>query len=248
MEASYARGEPKLVGFVSADGKRWELAKSDPLLMDGQFDSLNVLFWDSLRASYIAIYRKSRHGVRSVRYSSTRDFRDWPEGHWTEFGDSPAEHLYTNATAPYFRAPHIYLAFPRRFLPWRTLPLYQDLILPRASDVVIMSSRDGIHWDRRFLEAFIRPGRDTRNWTHQANTPAWGLVPTALDEISFYLERHYSFPSVHVECFVIRTDGFISLNAGYSGGELVTKPLIFDGENLILHFATPAAGSTQLEI
>ncbi len=223
-------------------------AKADPLLTDGQFDSLNVVFWDALRGSYTAIYRKSRDGVRSIRHSSTRDFRDWPEGQWAEFGDSPAEHLYTNATAPYFRAPHIYLAFPRRFLPWRTLPLYQDLIAPGASDVVLMSSRDGIHWDRRFLEAFIRPGRDTRNWLHRANTPAWGLLSTAPDEISLYVERHYTFPSIHVERFVIRTDGFVSLNAGYSGGELVTKPLLFQGDNLVLNFATSAAGSIRLEI
>ena len=248
VEASYAGGEPKLMGFVSADGKRWKPAKPDPLLTDGQFDSLNVVFWDSVRSKYTAIYRKARYGVRSIRYSSTRDFRDWPPGQWAEFGDSPAEHLYTNATAPYFRAPHIYLAFPRRFLPWRTISLYQDLILPGASDVVIMSSRDGIHWNRRFLEAFIRPGRDTRNWPHRANTPAWGLLPTAPDEISLYVERHYTFPSIHVERFVIRTDGFISVNAGYSGGELVTKPMIFDGDNLVLNFATSAAGSIRLEI
>ncbi len=67
-------------------------------------------------------------------------------------------------------------------------------------------------------------------------------MPTAPDEISLYLERHYTFPSLHVERFVIRTDGFVSVNAGYSGGELLTKPLIFDGDNLILNFATSALG------
>jgi hypothetical protein len=35
------------------------------------------------------------------------------------FGDTPIEHLYTNQTQPYFRAPHIYIALPMRFLPGR---------------------------------------------------------------------------------------------------------------------------------
>ncbi len=248
VDTSHVGGKPVLMGFVSGDGKSWKPASEEPLLTDGAFDSLNVAFWDSARGEYVAIYRKGRYGVRSIRYSSTRDFRNWSAGQWCEFGDSPPEHLYTNATTPYFRAPHIYLAFPRRFLPWRTLPLYQDLIAAGASDVVLMSSRDGIHWDRRFVEAFIRPGLNVRNWAHRANTPAWGLLHTAPDEISLYVERHYTFPSIHVERFAIRTDGFVSVNAGYSGGELVTKPLLFGGNNLVLNFATSAAGSIRLEI
>ncbi|MEY5011084.1 MAG: hypothetical protein RLZZ253_2223, partial [Verrucomicrobiota bacterium] len=31
----------------------------------------------------------------------------------------PGEHLYTNHTHPYVRAPHIYLALPTRFVPGR---------------------------------------------------------------------------------------------------------------------------------
>jgi hypothetical protein len=98
------------------------------------------------------------------------------------------------------------------------------------------------------MEAFIRPGRHVRNWIHRANTPATGLVPTAPDEISLYVQRHYTFPSVHLERFVLRTDGFASVNAGAAGGEFLTKPLIFEGDSLTLNFATSAAGSIQVEI
>ncbi len=98
------------------------------------------------------------------------------------------------------------------------------------------------------MEAFIRPGRHPRNWIHRANTPASGVVATAADEISLYLQRHYTFPSVHVQRMVLRTDGFVSVHAGYAGGELVTKPLVFNGDNLVLNFATSAAGSIRVEI
>ncbi len=60
--------------------------------------------------------------------------------------------------------------------------------------------------------------------------------------------RHYKFPSIHMERMVLRTDGFVSLNAGYGGGEVVTKPLRFKGNNLVLNFATSAAGSIHIEI
>ena len=35
------------------------------------------------------------------------------------FSGTPPEHLYTNQTSPYFRAPHIYLAIGARFMPNR---------------------------------------------------------------------------------------------------------------------------------
>ena len=111
-----------------------------------------------------------------------------------------------------------------------------------------MTSRDGLNWDRRFPQSFIRPGREKRNWFNRTNMTATGVVSTGDDEISLYVLRHYKFPSIHMERMVLRTDGFVSLNAGYRGGEVVTKPLTFKGNNLVLNFATSAAGSIQIEI
>ena len=239
-------GKPVLLGFVSPDGIRWKRLREEPLLTDGKFDSLNVAFRDSVRSRYVAFYRDFRHGVRTIKHATSDNFLDWTPGQWGDFGDTPPEHLYTNGTVAYFRAPHLFLALPRRFLPWRQL--YPDAPVPGASDGVFMSSRDGVHWDRRFLESFIRPGRDPRNWPQRTNTPARGIVPTAEDEISLYVERHRSSPTNHLQRLVLRTDGFVSVHAGYSGGEMITKPLLFEGDNLVLNFATSAAGSIRIEI
>jgi hypothetical protein len=46
----------------------------------------------------------------------------------------------------------------------------------------------------------------------------------------------------------MRLDGFASAQAEYKGGELVTKPLIFSGQQLTLNFATSAAGGIRTEI
>ena len=234
-----------LKAFVSADGKRWRLASEEAAISDGKFDSLNVPFWDPVRRRYAAVYRDS-DGVRSVKYATSQDFLNWTPGTWADYGGTPREHLYTNGTHPYFRAPHILIALPKRFVPWRT----HHSTMPTAgvSEAVFMSSRDGIHWDRRFMEAFIRPGRDPRNWVHRTNMPSAGVVPTADDEMSLYVSRHYTFPSAHLERMVLRTDGFVSIHAGHEGGEWVSRPLVFAGGNLVLNFATSAAGSIRLEL
>jgi len=43
-------------------------------------------------------------------------------------------------------------------------------------------------------------------------------------------------------------DGFVSAHAPLSGGEIVTKPLVFDGGNLALNAETSGAGGVQVEI
>ncbi len=98
------------------------------------------------------------------------------------------------------------------------------------------------------MEAFVRPGLDERNWIDRNNSPVTGIAETSSDEISFYILRNYRSPSIHLERMVLRTDGFVSIQASYRGGELITKPLVFAGENLILNYATSAAGSIRLEI
>ncbi len=43
-------------------------------------------------------------------------------------------------------------------------------------------------------------------------------------------------------------DGFVAAHAKLSGGELLTKKLIFSGSALQLNFSTSAAGSVRVEI
>jgi hypothetical protein len=51
-----------------------------------------------------------------------------------------------------------------------------------------------------------------------------------------------------VERFTLRTDGFVSVHAGYAGGEFVTKPLIVEGNKMLVNFATSAAGSIRFQV
>ena len=239
-------GSKGLIAFHSADAIHWQQISDQRIITDGAFDSLNVVFWDAFRNEYVAIYRDFLQGTRTIKHATSKDFLHWTTGEWADYGAAPAEQLYTNATIPYFRAPQIYLAFPKRYIPWRKI--YSDAPENGVSEAVFMSSRDGVHWDRRFLEAFVRPGRDPLDWIHRTHMIATGVLATAPDELSIYISRHYTYPSAFLQRLTLRTDGFVSVHAGYQGGTLTTKPLFIEGNQLVLNYATSAFGSIRWEI
>src|SRR5204862_2023166 len=113
---------------------------------------------------------------------------------------------------------------------------------------VFLSSRDGVNLDRTFLEAWVRPGLDERNWTQRSNMPAWGIVQLDPGEFSMYISEHYEWPDNRLRRITVRRHGFASVHAGASGGEFITRPVTFTGKNLILNYATSAAGIIQVEI
>ncbi len=233
--------KPILIAFISADGIHWRKLREEPIITDGAFDSLNVVFWDSVRQQYTAIYRDFDHGLRTIKYASSKDFITWTKGVWGEFGDSPPAQLYTNATVAYARAPHIYLALPRRFQPFKTYFPEMHALSPGSSDAIFMSSRDGVHWGP--VRPSLHPARPDRA---QLGAPRQHPGPRSAvqqpGEISFYIERDYTFPSNRLERMTIRTDGFVSAHTGYPGGEFVTKPFIFTGTSLVAELLHVGAG------
>lgn len=157
----------------------------------------------------------------------------------------PIEHFYTNATIPYPHAPHIYLSFPKRFLPERKK--IQECKDTGVSDAVFMTSRDGEFWDRVFLQAWIRPGLDPRNWTHRNIMPVWGLLELNPEEYSLYHSEHYNWDDGRLRRVTVRKDGFASLHADAQTGTVLTRPLVFSGNRLHLNYSTSAAGSIRIE-
>ena len=241
-----------LRGFTSPDGVGWQPLDRDPILIAPDdpwpmFDSHNVAFWDTSQSQYVAYMRGwIPPGIRTIRRSVSDDFRHWSEPEFINLGGSPTEHLYKNACTQYFRAPHIYLMFPKRFVPDRKF--HEDWKANGLSESVFMTSRDGVHWDRRFMEPFLCLGSDPDNWTDRNLYIGVGVVPTGLAEMSVYFMEHYRRPSIRLRRGRLRIDGFVSVNAPYAGGEFVTKPLIFEGNELVVNYATSVAGSLRVEI
>ena len=252
-----------LRGFTSPDGIHWQTLDQDPILIAPDdpwpmFDSHNVAFWDTLQNRYVTyargwislpIHRDSRQagtGIRSIRRSVSDDFRHWSDLEFIDLGNSPTEHLYKNACTQYFRAPHIYLMFPKRFVPDRKFD--KDWPASGLSESVFMTSRDGVHWDRRFMEPFLSLGSDPDSWTDRNLYVGVGVVPTGSAEMSVYFMEHYRRPSIRLRRGALRTDGFVSVNAPYVGGEFLTKPLTFEGDKLVLNYTTSVAGGLRVEI
>jgi hypothetical protein len=245
-----ASNEDKLYAFKSPDGLHWSLLQPEPIITGSPFDSLNLAFWDTDQGRYLEFHRDFKNKVRDIMTGSSADFRSWTKPRWLDYGSSPPEHLYTNSITPYFRAPHILVGFPKRFVPERRVGTHK---FPGVSDGLFMSSRDGLHW-KRWAEAFLRPGLQKERWVNRNNMIAWGLVetrsyfPGAPNEISFYSSEGYYVKDCRMRRHTLRMDGFVSLHADARGGEMVTKPLIFKGRDLIINYSTSAAGSLRVEI
>ena len=263
------RGEGGLFVFKSRDGIRWSLMSDKPVITKGAFDSQNLAFWDGTRGEYREYHRDFRNG-RDIRTSTSRDFFHWSEPAFLNYSPGRVSQLYTNQVIPYYRAPHIFLGFPTRYIDrgWtestRKLPQLEYRRLRGAksqregtalTDGMFMSSRDGRNF-RVWPESFIRPGlRLKYNWFYGDNYQNWGLVETASmiegapRELSIYVsENAEQGESMTWRRHTLRIDGFVSLHAAYGGGGLLTKALRFAGQTLVINFSTSAAGSIRVEV
>ncbi len=254
---SIARGDDGVYALKSPDGIHWSLLSKEPVIPKGDMslDSQNLAFWDSRRGRYVCYLRSGRthptgQRVRDVKTAVSRDFLIWSEPVFLEYPGAPVEHLYTNQIRPYARAPHIYLGFPKRFVPERN----QDRKFSGVSDGVFMSSRDGIHF-RRWGEAIVRPGLQPERWVTRNNMIGWGILtlPSSVagepEELSIYAtEGYYSGPASRLRRYTYRLDGFVSVQAPLAGGEMTTRLIRFSGSRLVLNYSTSAAGSIRVEI
>jgi hypothetical protein len=247
--------------LVSPDGLHWKLAAEEPILTDRPFDSHNIAFWDPVAGQYVAYTRgartdgplgqgmqsRFRSGVRWVRRATSSDFGTWSKLMSIQTGDAPREEFYTNATIRYARAPDYLLMFPSRFASARE-PQPGWEYGPGVNDVVFLTSRDGVHFDRTFLEAFIRPGLDPGNWHERSLYMERGILETSPTELSLYCMQNWRLPTVHIRRYTLRPDGFVSIQAAYEPGELITRPFRFQGSRLRLNYSTSAVGWLKVEL
>lgn len=235
-----------LYAFASADGIHWSKMKDTPVITKGAFDSQNLAFFDTTRNRYTCFSRIFINKVRAVQSNHSADFLTWTEPVPHVYAEGvPWEHFYTSATVPCPTAPHLFLSFPKRFVASRKkVPEHEG---PGVSDAVFMSSRDGVNWDRPFLEAWVRPGPDLKNWTDRNNMTANGIIESSDTEWSLYISEHYRHADHRIRRLSVRKQGFASMHATAKGGEFTTHPMVITGKKLVLNSSTSAAGSIKIE-
>ena len=279
-KAFFRSAGPKgLLALKSSDGFKWALMAERPVITAGAFDSQNLAFWDPVRGVYRAYWRiftavrrrgSGQRGYRAIRTAVSSDFVRWTQMHDVRFHDDREEHLYTNQIKPYYRAPHILIGFPTRYVErgWsasmralpepdhRKLRAQANLRYGTAlTEALLISSRDGVVFER-WPEAFLPPGIERPGtWNYGQQYIAWHVVetrselPGAPPELSLYAtESYWTGTSSALRRYTLRVDGFVSVRGPLAGGELRTRPLLFSGSRLLLNFATGAAGGIRVEI
>ena len=271
--------------YVSGDGTHFK--EVAPLRAAGQFDSLNVCFWDERKQRY-CLYLRGLHDadperkipyeaeghVRDVRISYSKDIEEWTDPVPLDFGEDDTDEiqLYTNGIMKYPDT-DIYIGIPTRYID-RSVDDHNFAHLPSLcgrrqlafedgrerregtaiTEAMLMTSRDGLHFERT-KEAFYTPGieRDN-NWNYGGGYFAVGMVETESDfegepnELSLYVVEPPRDNATTFERYTIRMDGFFSWHADFGGGEIITKPFCFEGDTLLLNFATSALGFVRIEI
>lgn len=267
--------------FVSADGLHWRKGSARPIFEHGAFGAQNSIFWSELEQCYVLygfvysgvapvdydrVGKGKAAGYRTIARVTSPDLVHWSEPRRMSFGATPMEHLYTNHTQPYFRAPHLYVATPMRFVPGRRFLTEEEFaaqqvptayldaatgeqgIREQLTDTVLMTSRGGDRYDRTFMESWIRPGLDRGNWVSRSGAAATGILSSGPTELSIFVGHHYVQPTGSLARYTLRLDGFASMHADYVGGEWTTKPFTMSGSHLVLNAATSAAGSILVEV
>ncbi|MBX3436769.1 MAG: hypothetical protein KF861_04700 [Planctomycetaceae bacterium] len=232
-------GKKGLYVFQSPDGIHWSLIRNEPVITDGAFDSQNLAFWNPVTGQYHDYHRYFANGVRAISTCTSDDFVHWTNPAPLQYTGAPPQHLYTNTIRVYPRAPHLSIGFPTRFVPEN-----------QQVEPVFMSSRDGVNfhrWDAPVIPRTAPADRDGNRSNYMTN----GLLqlPGHDREYSVYAtEAYYTGPDSRLRRFTYRVDGFVSANSGDAGGTLVTKPLTFDGGQLVLNYAAREGGGVQVEL
>lgn len=244
--------------FYSRDGIRWTATGKQPFLNlaghhDG-LDSQNVIFWDRRLEKYVAYPRintpnplatgpKSIKIIRTVGRTESSTFGNFPKPEivFAADKDDPANvDFYTSAAIQYPFAADAYFMFPAAYYYSGDGPL----------DIQFAASRDSVRWLRPDRRPIIRLA------SGQKCLYAGDGLSRHNDELSLY---YTSFPMEHgkidtvtrvgtITRAIYRLDGFMSVDASYSGGEFTTPPLIFSGDRLEINFDGSAGGQVRVEI
>lgn len=255
----YHPGERRgLATAVSPDGIHWTI-ENDWASYD-ICDGLSGVLWDDLKGRYV-VYGRTKltpdkndgrwriHGWgRAVNRIESQDFREWSKGELvlaTDAKDPKGAEIYSLSVLPY---EGLYVGF---------VQIYHGLPDQGNLEIQLAVSRDGRSFARiEPRDPFIPEGR-VGDWDRF--NISLGMPPVAVgDELWFYYSgRTYRHPPYKekdsgpkfgcIGLAKIKRGRFVSLEASFDGGTVVTKPLTLNGSTLYLN-ANAAFGSVEVAL
>ena len=254
--------ESGLWAMYSPDGIHWTPYGDNPN-PNTKCDTQNVPFWDDRiekYVGYVRIWDEDEDGRRwrSVGRVESDDFHNWSKVENVFEADDldlnviparenmPVVDFYTSAVMKYPFAQDVYFMLPSAFWHWG------EDGFPDTMDVQLLTSRDGIKWQRSgSRKPFMRLG-PTGSLASKIIFASPRVVRVG-DELWIYFagfNQPHGAESRNSALFraTLRLDGFISADTPYHLGELITVPIIFRGSRLELNLDTSAGGSLKVEI
>lgn len=246
-------------GAVSPDGLRWK-ALEKPLIRDYMCDSQTVVAFDQAKGRYVGYFRgwkgfeyRRWHGKRTIAYAESDRFDSWPVPQTIiapDVHDGPDTDIYTNAYTRWPGTADAHLMFPTFYR--RTPDLHQ---------VHLMTSRNGLLWQRLRREAVIQGGEPGSGWEGgvyagcgliSISPGEWSLpiapVGHSHNQDLFEEGRRAHPPHRSYLCKAVwREDGFTSLEAE-SEGMCSTVPLTFAGRRLQINAWTRFGGGIRVAV
>lgn len=252
-----ASTKPALM-FVSADGIHW----SEPV-QTGPMDDRSTLFYNPFRQRWVQSIRAWIPPRRRCRlYHEHEEF--FPSGKWEadepvfwtgadcmdESGDAPAELYNLDAVAYESLMVGFY-----QILKGPPNQIGEATGLPKLTELVLATSRDGFHWHRPDRRAFIGARRVPGSWEYGYVESTGGVLVVVGEELWFYYSAYAGDPgrvggtwrlsgmyaNGAVGLARLRRDGFASLQARFPGASMTTRPLTFSAGRLFVNANT--AGS-----
>lgn len=238
--------------YTSPDGIHWQRRAR----VSAAAGDSTSLFYNPFRKKWVLCVRKSWNGEERVRYyyehfdflklAETHDASPvfWAKADRLDVPDPDVQPAIPGKTQLYALAASGYESV---MLGMHTIHYgpRNDVCragqIPKLTEPMIAFSRDGFHWDRPDRSSFIKATRREGDWDRGYLRSAGGCCLVVGDLLYFYYcgfsgvsmdgeKAMYAGGSTHLA--FLRRDGFASMNAGEQGGELVTRPLLFNGRHM----------------
>ena len=209
--------------------------------------------------------------MRDVCAIESSDFINWSERKRISYNGKDCQ-LYNNVVFPYPRAPHLFVAFPLRYVERKSWTKNYDELCGREhrlerikrmarlglaiSDGLFMCSRDGYSFTKYDEALLPPPAENPEAFVYGDGTACPALIevpseiPGADNEYMLLLRENFRTKDGYNKLvkYTIRLDGFVSLHAGGEEREAVTKEFIYDGDELYANIATSARGHVYFSL
>lgn len=211
---------------------------------------------------------------RDIKVMFSKDFINWSDPQPLDMEIDPNYEIYTNCITRYYNAPNYLIGFPMRYFGDATdwsdtyenfeeknraerhirMNVSKRFGLATTDCIMIFSDNDYVKFNQS-QGSFLTAGVENQyNWVYGDCSPVQnGIFESenklfGTKEMTFLChDRKWSRHERLIK-YTMRIDGFASFGAREEAKKLVTKPFIFDGNELRLNVATSAKGKVFVNI